>query len=49
MLANAEVRDRISKVGAEPVGKSASDFEAMLKVEYEAVGKLVSRIGLRVD
>ena len=49
VLANAEVRDRISKVGAEPVGKSASDFEAMLKAEYEAVGKLVSRIGLKVD
>ena len=49
VLANAEVRDRISKVGAEPVGKSASDFEAMLKTEYEAVGKLVSRIGLKVD
>jgi len=49
VLANAEVRDRISRVGAEPVGKSASDFEAMLKAEYEAVGTLVSRIGLKVD
>jgi tripartite-type tricarboxylate transporter receptor subunit TctC len=48
-LSNAEVRDRISKAGAEPVGRSASDFEAMLKAEYEAVGKLVSRIGLKVD
>jgi tripartite-type tricarboxylate transporter receptor subunit TctC len=49
VLSNAEVRDRISKVGAEPVGKSASDFEAMLKAEHEAVRKLVSRIGLKVD
>jgi len=49
VLTHAEVRDRISKAGAEPVGGSTSDFEAMLKAEYEAVGKLVSRIGLKVD
>ena len=49
VLSNVEVRDRISKVGAEPVGRSASDFEAMLKAEYDTVGKLVSRIGLKVD
>ena len=49
VLSNAEARDRISKVGAEPVGRSTSDFETMLKAEYEAVGKLVSRIGLKVD
>jgi len=49
VLSNAEVRGRIAKAGAEPVGGSASDFEAMLKAEYEAVGKLVSRIGLKVD
>ena len=48
-LSNAEVRERISKVGAEPVGRSAAEFEAMLKAEYDAVGKLVSRIGLKVD
>jgi tripartite-type tricarboxylate transporter receptor subunit TctC len=48
-LSNAEVRERIAKAGAEPVGRSVSDFEAMLKADYEAVGKLVSRIGLKVD
>ena len=49
VLSNAEVRERIAKVGAEPVGKSAADFETMLKAEYEAVGKLVARTGLKVD
>src|SRR5688572_27637730 len=49
VLSNAEVRERISKVGAEPVGRSAADFEAMLKAEYDAVGKLVQRIGLKID
>jgi tripartite-type tricarboxylate transporter receptor subunit TctC len=48
-LANPEVRERISKAGAEPVGKSAAEFEAMLRAEYEAVGRLVSRIGLKVE
>ena len=48
-LSNAEVRDRIEKAGAEPVGRSASDFQAMLNADYEAVGKLVARIGLKVD
>jgi tripartite-type tricarboxylate transporter receptor subunit TctC len=49
VLANPEVRDRIAKAGAEPVGKSAANFEAMLKADYEATAKLVSRIGLKVD
>jgi tripartite-type tricarboxylate transporter receptor subunit TctC len=48
-LAEPEVRDRISKAGAEAVGKSAADFEAMLKADYDTVSKLVSRIGLKVD
>jgi tripartite-type tricarboxylate transporter receptor subunit TctC len=49
VLANPEVRERISRAGAEPVGKSAAEFEAMLRAEYDAVGRLVSRIGLKVD
>ncbi len=49
VLSNPEVRERIVAVGAEPVGKSSSEFEAMLKADYEATGKLVSQIGLKVD
>ena len=48
-LADPQVRDRISKAGAEPVGKSAADFETMLKADYDATARLVSRIGLKVD
>ncbi len=48
-LANPEVRERIAAVGATPVGGSAAEFEAMLKAEYDATGKLVSQIGLKVD
>ncbi len=49
VLAQPEVRSRIMTIGAEPVGKSATDFEAMLKADYEATQKLVAQIGLKVD
>ncbi|MGZ8229028.1 MAG: Bug family tripartite tricarboxylate transporter substrate binding protein [Burkholderiales bacterium] len=48
-LSDADVRERIARTGAEPVVRSVPAFEAMLKSEYEATGKLVSRIGLKVD
>ena len=48
-LANPEVRERIVAMGAEPVGRSTADFDAMLKAEYEITGTLAARIGLKVD
>jgi tripartite-type tricarboxylate transporter receptor subunit TctC len=48
-LANPEVRSRIRTIGAEPVGASPADFEAMLKADYEATAKLVSEVTLKVD
>ena len=48
-LANPDVRKRIAAAGATPVGGSPAEFETMLKAEYEATGKLVSQIGLKVD
>ena len=48
-LSNPEVRERIAAVGATPVGGSPAQFEAMVKAEYDATGKLVSQIGLKVD
>jgi len=48
-LSQPEVRERIAAIGADPVGGSPAEFEAMLKAEYEATGKLVQRIGLKVD
>ncbi len=48
-LANPEVRERIAAVGATPVGGSPAEFEAMLKAEYDATGKLVAQTGLKVD
>jgi tripartite-type tricarboxylate transporter receptor subunit TctC len=49
VLANAELRQRIVTLGAEPVASTAADFETMLKAEYEATAKLVNEIGLKVD
>jgi tripartite-type tricarboxylate transporter receptor subunit TctC len=48
-LAEPEVRDRISAIGADAVGGSPADFAAMLKADYDATGKLVAQIGLKVD
>lgn len=49
VLANPEVRERIAATGAEPVGRSVADFEAMLKAEYDATAKIVAKTGLKVD
>ncbi len=49
ILVTREVRERLMAIGAEPVGGSVADFDAMLKAEYESVGALVARIGLKVD
>lgn len=49
VLQTPDVRQRITAIGAEPVGKSPEQFEAMLKADYEATQKLVAQIGLKVD
>jgi tripartite-type tricarboxylate transporter receptor subunit TctC len=49
ILANPAVRERLMAMGAEPVGRSAADFDAMLKADYDTTGKLVSRLGLKID
>jgi tripartite-type tricarboxylate transporter receptor subunit TctC len=49
VLQQPEVRQRITTIGAQPVGASAQAFEAMLKADHEATAKLVAQIGLKVD
>ena len=49
ILRNEHTRARIVTAGAEPVGGSVGEFDAMLKTEHEVVGKLVSRMGLKID
>ena len=49
VLAIPEMRERIAGLGAQPVGKSSADFEAMLKADYEESGKLAKEIGLKLQ
>lgn len=49
VLAQPDIRDRIVGLGRMPVGKSPADFDAMLKADYEATGKLIAQIGLKVE
>jgi tripartite-type tricarboxylate transporter receptor subunit TctC len=49
VLKNDEVRERIARTGAEPVARSAAEFENMMKAEHEATGKIVAKFGLRVE
>ena len=48
-LSDSEVRERIARTGAEPVARSAAEFENMMKAEYETTGKLVAKIGIKVE
>ncbi len=49
ILESQPMRERLMSMGAEPSGKGPADFEAMLKAEYDVMGKLVSRIGLKAE
>jgi tripartite-type tricarboxylate transporter receptor subunit TctC len=49
ILSGRDMRERISQLGAEPVGRGTAEFAAMLKAEYEAMGKLVPQLGIKVD
>lgn len=49
VLTTPDMRERVLGVGAQVVAKSPADFEAMLKADYAANGKLASQIGLKVQ
>jgi tripartite-type tricarboxylate transporter receptor subunit TctC len=48
-LASAGVRDRLSKLGAEPVGNSPEEFRALLVREQATWSKVVKDSGAKVD
>ncbi len=48
-LGDADVRERFSADGAEPVGGSPLDFAAYLKADYEKWGKVVKETGIRPE
>ena len=49
VLALEPVRQRLLALGAEPVGSTPEAFGAHMKAEREMWGKLIAKIGLRLD
>ena len=49
VVADQAVRERLMGLGADPVGKSAAEFDAMLKADYEIMSKLIPQIGVKVE
>ena len=49
VLDEPEVRDTLSKIGAEPTPKGPAEFEAMLKADFVANQKVVNKLGLKVE
>ena len=48
-LKQPEVRERFAKLGAEPVGSTPEDFDALIKSEIAKWGKVVKEAGLKAD
>jgi tripartite-type tricarboxylate transporter receptor subunit TctC len=48
-LAAPEVKDRLSKLGVDYEPMSITDFDALLKKDYEASGKLVKSVGVQIE
>jgi len=49
ILRSAEMRDFLLASGTEPVGNSAAEFTAYVQDESARYGKLIARIGLKLD
>jgi len=45
----AAVRDRLSKIGAEPVGGSAEDFDKLIRSDHEKWGPVIKAAGIKGD
>src|SRR5262249_19904770 len=48
-LKNPELRERLEKVGARPVGSSPAEFTAQIKSEQERMKKLVKERGVQLQ
>jgi len=49
VLADPKVQARLASLGVEAEAKSAAQFQALLKADFEAAGKVVSASGARVE
>lgn len=48
-LQTLEVRNRLTELGAEPLGSTPAEFAAYVNAEYAKWGKLVAEAGIRLD
>ena len=48
-LTTPEVKERITTLGAKPVGNSPEQFGAFIREEVQKWGDLVRRLGIKVD
>ena len=48
-LKQPDVRERFAKLGAEPVGSTPEEFDALIKSEIAKWGKVVKEAGLKAD
>jgi len=44
-----DVMERMAAIGMEPVGTSPEQYEKTLRQENERLGRLIRRLGLRID
>jgi len=44
-----EVVERMAAIGMEPLGTTPEQYEKMLREDYERMGSLIRRIGMRLD
>lgn len=44
-----EILERMAAIGMEPAGTTQEQYEKILREEYERIGSLIKRIGMRID
>ena len=48
-LATAELKERFTTLGAEPVGSSPEQFSAFIREEVQKWGDVVRKLGIKAD
>ena len=48
-LNTAQVRERLAKLGASPIGSSPEAFDARIHAEYEKWGPIIKAAGIRAE
>jgi len=44
-----EIRDKLTGLGAEPVGSTPDELRAAMRAEYDRYGKLIQKLGIKAD